>query len=357
MRPLLLLAFSLMQAQPPQNTNFESGSFYNWKTMIADSNNVLLETEPVPNRHEIVENYSDPWTNNSIASVTEGTFSAKLGNDTAGVQAEAIETRFFADTDQLIIYRYAVVLDDPWHEELYRPKLQAELLGEHLENVCFQHTIQLNDSLGPLQVAEINGHSIRYSNWRAGAFEPETAGYTALRFTTTDCGLGGHFAYAYLEAALINKNNTISFCDKEALHIKAPDGFQNYLWSNGRNEQEIAVHPRDGDMYQCKLIPDFGCPVSINYQLIKIQEVDCRTGANFFTPNNDGINDFWQPDWRPGDLYCQIFDQNGKLLTKIDFLENWDGSIGGIPCKQADYWFEIISTTAPRRNHFSLVKH
>jgi gliding motility-associated-like protein len=65
----------------------------------------------------------------------------------------------------------------------------------------------------------------------------------------------------------------------------------------------------------------------------------------FFTPNGDGINDYWQykpipefPDIRLKSI--NIFDRYGSLLAQIDPASaGWDGNMNGHPMPASNYWF------------------
>ena len=64
----------------------------------------------------------------------------------------------------------------------------------------------------------------------------------------------------------------------------------------------------------------------------------------YFTPNGDGINDFWniiglenQPSAK---IY--IFDRHGKLIKQISSKSSgWDGTYNGALLTTSDYWFTI----------------
>lgn len=66
---------------------------------------------------------------------------------------------------------------------------------------------------------------------------------------------------------------------------------------------------------------------------------------NFFTPNGDGINDFWQ--FAPTPTHSQIrlqsifiFDRYGMLLAQISpDSQGWDGRLNGKPLPATNYWF------------------
>jgi gliding motility-associated-like protein len=79
-----------------------------------------------------------------------------------------------------------------------------------------------------------------------------------------------------------------------------------------------------------------------------------------FTPNGDGINDFWQFILPPSgvnpirELY--IFDRYGRLLAQVDPQSaGWDGTFNGQPVPASDYWFRAVNNNNQEvRGHFSL---
>lgn len=82
----------------------------------------------------------------------------------------------------------------------------------------------------------------------------------------------------------------------------------------------------------------------------------------FFTPNQDGFNDYWNvqginEDFQPETL-IYIFDRNGVLLHSLDPLsEGWDGTYNGRPLPADDYWFRILFQDGRLiQGHFSLIR-
>ncbi|WP_026933924.1 T9SS type B sorting domain-containing protein [Christiangramia echinicola] len=80
---------------------------------------------------------------------------------------------------------------------------------------------------------------------------------------------------------------------------------------------------------------------------------------NFFTPNNDGVNDFWKLRGidTAGNL-IHIFDRYGKLLIKLQASDKgWDGTYNGTEMPADDYWFRVSLQNKQEFNgHFSLVR-
>lgn len=81
---------------------------------------------------------------------------------------------------------------------------------------------------------------------------------------------------------------------------------------------------------------------------------------SFFTPNNDGINDYWQIQGIGSNLQpnstIQIFDRYGKLLKQISpTSRGWDGTFNGQLMPTDDYWFKVILEDGRAiLGHFSL---
>jgi gliding motility-associated-like protein len=68
---------------------------------------------------------------------------------------------------------------------------------------------------------------------------------------------------------------------------------------------------------------------------------------SLFTPNNDGMNDYWYiPDIEQyGTISVQIYNRFGKLLYKSSAYKNdWDGTYNGTPLPDAAYYYIIKSS-------------
>ncbi|QRM89670.1 T9SS type B sorting domain-containing protein [Lacinutrix sp. WUR7] len=80
----------------------------------------------------------------------------------------------------------------------------------------------------------------------------------------------------------------------------------------------------------------------------------------FFSPNNDGINDYWQV-YGVSSLFqpnskIKIFDRYGKLLKQISPIgQGWDGTFNGGVLPNDDYWFSVLLQDGREYfNHFTL---
>ena len=90
------------------------------------------------------------------------------------------------------------------------------------------------------------------------------------------------------------------------------------------------------------------------------QDISVIGFPQFFTPNNDGYNDFWQVKglsavFQPNsEIY--IFNRFGKLMSKINPLDKgWDGTYNGRPVPSDDYWFKVeLQDGRIYKNNFTL---
>lgn len=140
----------------------------------------------------------------------------------------------------------------------------------------------------------------------------------------------------------ISENNSITVKNPNSLGpgdywfaLKSKDGLVSYPYQN-----EPVFNNLKGGIYTLYVEDKNGCgtatlPISvIGY-------------PKFFTPNNDGINDFWQIQGIDGliqpDSSIHIFDRYGKLLKQLNPAENgWDGTFNGYVLTTDDYWFKLL---------------
>ena len=98
-----------------------------------------------------------------------------------------------------------------------------------------------------------------------------------------------------------------------------------------------------------------GCGIS-TYQSVALGY------PKFFSPNGDGINDFWTVEGISLDYFpateVYIFDRYGRLLRKFNPLySQWDGTYNGNPMPATDYWFKgVLENGLVFKGHFSLLR-
>ena len=95
-----------------------------------------------------------------------------------------------------------------------------------------------------------------------------------------------------------------------------------------------------------------GCG-QINSELVILE------APQFFTPNNDGYNDYWNIKGSSGSLNIQniyIYNRFGQFIKEITpQSQGWDGTINGAPLPADDYWFSLkLQDGREAKSHFSL---
>lgn len=80
----------------------------------------------------------------------------------------------------------------------------------------------------------------------------------------------------------------------------------------------------------------------------------------YFTPNNDGYNDYWNVKGVNANFNSNsiifIYDRYGKLISKIktDSM-GWDGTFNGQPLPSDDYWYTVkLEDGREAKGHFTL---
>lgn len=195
-------------------------------------------TSPL-SRHTIHYNTAerDPRTGNQLATVPSGApASVRLGNwtsNSSSPEAESLVYGLSVDTlsFDLLIMRYAAVLQDPDHAASDQPRFSLELLDSNLQlldPLCGRADFIANWNLG----WNIAPNSVLWKDWTTvGIDMTPYAGQTIyIRLTTRDCNEGSHYGYAYFTLECMRKNITTTECGVVAENnLTAPAGF-NYSW-------------------------------------------------------------------------------------------------------------------------------
>ena len=83
---------------------------------------------------------------------------------------------------------------------------------------------------------------------------------------------------------------------------------------------------------------------------------------NYFTPNNDGVEDTWAPGCTLNykNLVFLIFDRYGRKVATYRLGEKWDGKYKGVELPSGDYWYTLkLNDTKDSREfvgHFTLYR-
>lgn len=119
--------------------------------------------------------------------------------------------------------------------------------------------------------------------------------------------------------------------------------FNSYEWSTGQNTRTInIIKPGDYAVLVKDLVYSGGADnlFCIFTDTIRVElHVDY---PNFFTPNNDGYNDTWQPRilFHYPEAELMIYNRHGLLIASLKGNDGgWDGNSNGKPVIPDTYWF------------------
>jgi len=191
------------------------------------------------------------------------------------------------------------------------------------------------------------------------ANQPGTYGVVVTN-TTTNCVsvLDTALVTATIPATSIEINQTELFSEIASVEVivSGGNGVYQYQLQDGSIQSSNVFTNLESGTYTVFVTDESNCTsLSKSFTIINYPK--------FFTPNNDGINDFWTISGLPTDFNAQItiFDRFGKLI--YDFkpqFTGWDGTFNGNPLFATDYWF-VIQYTQNQVNkqfkaHFSLLR-
>ena len=290
---LLCIAMLPGQSQPvvcPPNIDFEMGDFSNWEcklgvvTSSPGVNQILWASSgEMINRHTIItagNSLPDPLGGFPQSCPNGSGFSIRLGNEFSGAEAEGVSFTYNIPsnvTNFSLIYHYAIVLQDPGHQPEQQPRFTAKVFdaSTNTEIPCVSFDFTSSASLPGFQASPV-APQILFKGWTPITVDLSSfAGRTIrLEFATSDCTLGGHFGYAYVDVSSIC-NGTISGsfqCEgDDFVSMTAPFGFMDYTWFADNtfsqiigSAQNLLLDPAPplGSVFPVIVnpYPSFGCP-------------------------------------------------------------------------------------------------
>lgn len=317
----MLLNFSIAAQSLCDNINFNNGDFTNWTgytsvyardVVGANIGNAIpyyYDEGIVPGRHTIInQNSYDPFTCGNVTTIAPGeTQSVRLGNGGIGAWGNGVRwqrdyleyTISVTPSNALLIYKYAVVLQDPNsdpgiapHDDPIKPRFVVSIKdqgGALIDPNCgvfsvtadenvdgFRNCTQANAQANGGQFAS-NGSTI-YRAWTTVGVDLRNFIGTdvTILFETWDCGLGGHFGYAYLNAKCDSLGVKTENCSAQGgVNLTAPDGF-SYQWSTGQSTQTINIpNAVAGDTVWVDLTTKSGCTSSL-YTVLNPAEISAN---------------------------------------------------------------------------------
>lgn len=197
-----------------------------------------------------------------------------------------------------------------------------------------------------------NGQEISLTE--LGFYELETSYVYNINGAEISCGNSVSFQLVPSTRAVINDIEIKDFASNNTIQVSV-SGEGNYEFSiDGANYQQSP--------YFSNVLPGFlrvyvrdirGCGVTQ-------KEISVMGYPKFFTPNGDGVNDFWQltgfNEQFQSDAFVGIYDRYGTFVTQIPTQEvGWNGNVNSKIMPADDYWFRVeLEDGRAFQGHFTL---
>lgn len=246
---------------------------YAWQGVMYDTNSDAYTRHSL--RTDTTE--CDPMVGPALRTIPEGeTQSVRLGNWMTGRQAEAMLYRIPVDTlrADMLILKYAAVMQDPNHTPQDQPRFRIEMLDDSMHLIapasCNSYDFIASSGLG----WNVGPGQLLWKDWTTvgidlSAYHGQTV---QLRLTTFDCAVGAHYGYAYYTLACAKKSISFLSCSSaDSNRVAAPEGFQYRWWRDDAPDTTLSTArelslPMDNHVYYCDMgfIGDSNCSVTMH---------------------------------------------------------------------------------------------
>lgn len=176
-----------------------------------------------------------------------------------------------------------------------------------------------------------------------------------------ECTSSKLFDIVASEVATITAINVVNFFDGKTITISATgDGQYEYALDNANGPyQDIPIFTKITNGYHIAYVRDKnGCGIT---ERSVDRDIISKDFPSFFTPNGDGINDYWQfvpPAENFESVIDIIFIYNrfGGLIKQLNPNDKgWDGTFENNALPESDYWFRASFLNKQEiTGHFSL---
>ncbi|MCY7409006.1 MAG: gliding motility-associated C-terminal domain-containing protein [Chitinophagales bacterium] len=144
----------------------------------------------------------------------------------------------------------------------------------------------------------------------------------------------------YYPIPIFDLNDTL-ICIPDTLTILAPAGFSDYLWNDGSSLNFLRISKPGG--YSLTITNSFTCFSKDSFNVT----LQCPTALympNAFTPNGDGVNDYFLPiGYNITEFHMQIFNRWWQLVYETDnFEKGWNGEAKGVPGEIGAYVYYVV---------------
>ena len=272
------------------NSDFETGDFTGWtgctgcnpnsSLAVCNSGGVCTTPGFTAEQHVIMSGAATDVCSGVPVVFPGGNYSAKLGTTILtghfqpDAQAQQLSYSFFVNSANAIFtYNYSVVFEDPGHATADQPYFEVGVYDQNGNVIPCSYYKYIASPAGTNGFLDApNCAGVRYKPWTAVSIDLSLYVNTTLTvtFSTSDCALGGHYCYAYIDCSCnpIQITQTDTLCDKGTATLFGPVGYAGYAWlPNGETSQNITVS--DSGLYSLTVTTLGGCQKILNYHVSK----------------------------------------------------------------------------------------
>ena len=231
--------------------------------------------------------YRDPRTGGLLRAIPQGyDASVRLGNWNSGGEAESITYEYIVDTAtaDILLLRYAAVLENPGHQLGDQPRFQFSIVDEYdnpINSQCYSADFVSSDQLD-WNTYQYDTNTVLWKDWTAVGIdlEPLQGRRIFVKLTTYDCAQTGHFGYAYFTLSCDQKYISSGFCGHvDTNNFTAPEGFR-YQWYNIDSANVIldtnrVFYSSDNGIYRCRA--SFVGNTSANEEMAPLMRDACQS--------------------------------------------------------------------------------
>jgi gliding motility-associated-like protein len=184
-----------------------------------------------------------------------------------------------------------------------------------------------------------------------------TAGLYTIKVTNNQgCSRTRTITVTASDSAKITNVNIVDLAESNSISVTV-SGLGDYVYAlddqNGSYQTDTIFTNVSAGIHTIFVKDLNGCGITP-------KEVAVLGIPNFFTPNDDGYNDYWNIKGVNASFNANtiiyIFDRYGKLVKQISPLtQGWDGKFNGQQMPATDYWYSIqLEDGRVVKGHFAL---
>jgi len=190
----------------------------------------------IQGRHTVITSASfDPRTDNQLRTIPPGEQSSvKLGNEQVNYGQESVVYMYRVDTSvhDLLVLKYAAVLQNPNHNYSSQPRFKFDILDANMQPLnaqCYSADYVAGNTTSGWRTAS---DGVLWKDWTTVGVDLRNlhGQVVYVRLSTYDCNRSAHYGYAYYHLSCSNMVMQSTSCGSTITNtFTAPEGFV-YRW-------------------------------------------------------------------------------------------------------------------------------